>query len=145
MVYEKLEQKIVQTNELVLRTILICKKNALVGSYSCPALCHLYDLKEELLPNPVTMMIFDNTSSSCPQEEVVLALETIVPEQTNSEVAADRLVALASKLLNPGNQPDFLLYTTKFCQSNSYFQNDKQILQGGNWAVDLDPIFNAFK
>lgn len=111
----------------------------------CPALCHLYDLKEEALPNPVTMVILDSTSSSCPQEEVLVTLESILPEGVSRELAAQRLVALAEQLLNPEHEERFVLYVAKFCQLNCYYQKDERILQGGNWAIDLDEIFNSFK
>lgn len=78
-VYDKLQEKVDETKEYILRSILICKKNVTTEQRGCPAICHLYDLKEELLPNPIAMMMLDNVSSSCPPDEIVLSLETIVP------------------------------------------------------------------
>jgi hypothetical protein len=50
------------------------------------------------------MMIFDNSSSSCPQDEAVLSLETIIPDKTPLNEAADIMIGIAQKLLNPTNE-----------------------------------------
>lgn len=117
---------------------MICQKLETMSGLSSPTICHLYDIPESI--NPVTVFLFDNTSSNCPADLAIINIETILTEPY-TDAMGDSLLNLAVRLLNPNNSPEFIHYVGKFVQTNFAYEKHDSILQGGLWSMDLDGPF----